>query len=81
MEYKNESFITDLAESYSDEIFSEVKEVYAKAKAFDEIVKLRNSYYSYSKKNSSGLIALLNAKTFGREVSHLINKKGYVEDK
>lgn len=59
----------------------EVSEVYAKAKAFDEIVKLRNSYYTYSKRDGGGLIALLDAKTFGREVSHLINKKGYVEDK
>ncbi|WP_323709462.1 hypothetical protein [Mammaliicoccus sciuri] len=81
MEYKNESFITDLADGYSDEIYSEVKEVYAKAKAFNEIVKLRNSYYTYSKRNSGGLIALLNAKRFGREVSHLINRKGYVEGK
>lgn len=81
MEYEYETFITDLAESYSDEIFSEVKEVYSKAKAFDEIVKLRNSYYTYSKRENGGLIALLDAKTFGREVSHLINKKSYVEDK
>lgn len=75
MEYKNESFITDLADGYSDEIFNETKEVYAKAKAFDEVVKLRDSYYTYSKRDSGGLIALLDAKTFGREVSHLINKK------
>ena len=40
MEYKNESFITDLADSYSDEIFSEVKEVYAKAKKLDKISEL-----------------------------------------
>ncbi|QYG30081.1 hypothetical protein K0O13_08195 [Mammaliicoccus sciuri] len=64
-----------------DEVFNELKEVYAKAKAFDEIKKLRNSYYTYSKRDSGGLIALLDVKTFGREVSHLINKKGYVEDK
>lgn len=37
MEYEYETFITDLAESYSDEIFSEVKEVYAKAKLWDSI--------------------------------------------
>ena len=40
MEYKYEDFITDLAESYSDEIFSEVKEVYAKAKKLDKITEL-----------------------------------------
>lgn len=76
MGYKNESFITDLADGYSDEIFNETKEVYTKAKAFDEIVKLRNNYYIYSKRDSGGLITLLDVKTFGREVSHLINKIG-----
>ena len=59
----------------------ELREVYAKAKAFDEIKKLRNSYYTYSKRDSGGLVALLDAKPFGREVSHLINKKEYTEDK
>ncbi|WP_204256382.1 hypothetical protein [Mammaliicoccus sciuri] len=62
------------------DLFNELKEVYAKAKAFDEIKKLRNSYYTYSKRDSGGLIALLDAKPFGREVSHLINKKEYTED-
>ena len=61
--------------------FEELKEVYAKAKAFDEIKKLRNSYYTYSKRDSGGLVALLDAKPFGREVSHLNNKKEYTEDK
>lgn len=63
------------------EMADEVEEVYAKAKAFDEIKKLRNSYYTYSKRDSGALIALLDAKPFGREVSHLINKKEYTEDK
>ena len=81
MGYKNESFITDLADGYSDEIFNETKEVYAKAKALDEIVKLRNNHYICSKTNSGTPIAVLDAKTFGREVSHLINKNGYMEGK
>ncbi|QDR65004.1 hypothetical protein FPV13_08960 [Mammaliicoccus sciuri] len=59
----------------------EVEDVYAKAKAFDEIKKLRNSYYTYSKRDNGGLVALLDAKPFGREVSHFINKKEYMEDK
>lgn len=80
MEYKNESFITDLADGYSDEIFNETKEVYTKAKAFDEIVKLRNNYYIYSKTNSGTPITALDAKPFGKEVSHLINKNGYMGD-
>ncbi len=65
---------------YDAEVIKEIEEVYAKAKAFDEIKKLRNSYYTYSKRDSGGLIALLDAKPFGREVSHLINKKEYTED-
>lgn len=81
MGYKNESFITDLADGYSDEIFNETKEVYAKAKVLDEIVKLRNNHYIYSKTNSGTPITVLDAKTFGREVSHLINKNGYMGDK
>lgn len=81
MGYKNESFITDLADGYSDEIFNETKEVYAKAKVLDEIVKLRNNHYIYSKTNSGTPITVLDAKTFGREVSHLINKNGYMEGK
>lgn len=59
----------------------EVEDVYAKARAFDEIVKLRDSYYTYSKRDSGGLVVLLDSKTFGREVSHFINKKEYMEDK
>lgn len=58
----------------------EVAEVYAKAKAFDEIKKLRNDHYIYSKTNSGTPIKVIDAKPFGREVSHLINKKGYMED-
>ncbi|MEB8263053.1 hypothetical protein [Mammaliicoccus sciuri] len=65
----------------TDDIWNMVDEVVNKAKAFDEIKKLRNSYYTYSKRDSGGLIALLDAKPFGREVSHLINKKEYTEDK
>ena len=56
-------------------------ELYAKAKAYDEIVGLRNNHYIYSKTNSGTPITVLDAKTFGREVSHLINKNGYTEDK
>lgn len=39
-EYKNEDFITDLADGYSDEIFNEVKELYMKAKKLDKIIEL-----------------------------------------
>lgn len=86
-EYENTvvAELTDLAIEYNSnahyEMAEEVRDVYAKAKAFDEIKKLRNSYYTYSKRYSGGLIALLDAKPFGREVSHLINKKEYTEDK
>lgn len=66
---------------YDAEVIKELKEVYAKAKAFDEIVGLRNNHYIYSKTNSGTPITVLDAKTFGREVSHLINKNGYMEDK
>lgn len=59
----------------------ELKEVYAKAKAFDEIVNLRNNHYYYSKTISGTPIKVINTKPFGREVNHLINKKGYREDK
>ena len=59
----------------------ELKEVYAKAKVLDEIVKLRNNHYIESKTHSGSAITVLDAKTFGREVSHLINKNGYMEDK
>lgn len=45
MKYKNEIFITDLADGYSDEIFNETKEVYGKAKAFDEIVPFVREQY------------------------------------
>lgn len=86
-EYENdvvselEQFGVEYQSNAHYEMADEVREVYAKAKAFDDIVKLRNSYYTYSKRDSGGLIALLDDKTFGREVSHLINKKGYMEDK
>ena len=56
-------------------------ELYTKAQAYDEIVGLRNNHYIYSKTNSGTPITVLDAKTFGREVSHLINKNGYTEDK
>lgn len=58
----------------------ELEEVYSKAKAFDEIKKLRNDHYIYSKTNSGTPIKVIDAKPFGREVSHMINKKGYMED-
>ena len=32
MKYKNEIFVTELADGYSDEILNEVKEVYSKQK-------------------------------------------------
>ena len=86
-EYENDivSELGHLGDEYHSnahyEMADELEEVYAKAKAFDEIKKLRNSYYTYSKRDSVGLIALLDAKPFGREVSHLINKKEYTEDK
>lgn len=38
MVYKNEMFVTELADGYSDEILNEVKDVYAKAKAWDNYV-------------------------------------------
>lgn len=60
--------------------YEELKEVYAKAKAFDEIRKLRNHSYIYSKTSSGSPIAILDTKTFGREASHLINKYGFMED-
>lgn len=79
------SLLDRLDEEERDFIFrgidDELKEVYAKARAFDEIVKLRDNYYTYSKNDNEGLIALLDAKPFGREVSHFINKKEYMEDK
>lgn len=59
----------------------EVEDVYAKAKVFDEIVNLRNNHYFYSKTSSGTPIKVINTKPFGREVNHLINKKGYREDK
>lgn len=59
----------------------ELREVYAKAKAFNEIVGLRNNHYIESKTNNGTPITVLDAKTFGREVSHLINKNWYREDK
>ncbi|MEB6232518.1 hypothetical protein [Mammaliicoccus sciuri] len=51
MKYKNESFITDLADGYSDEIFNETKEAYAKAKAFDEIVPFVREQYVRANQN------------------------------
>lgn len=39
MNYKNEEFIKDLADGYSEEVYKEVKELYAKAKTFDYITK------------------------------------------
>ncbi|RIN79450.1 hypothetical protein [Mammaliicoccus sciuri] len=65
----------------TDDIWKMVDEVVNKAKAFDEIKKLRNDHYIYSKTNSGTPIKVIDAKPFGREVSHLINKKGYMEDK
>lgn len=65
----------------TDDIWNMVDEVVNKAKAFDEIKKLRNDHYIYSKTNSGTPIKVIDAKPFGREVSHLINKKGYMEDK
>ena len=64
-----------------DNLREELEEVYAKAKAFDKIKKLRNNHYIYSKTNNGTPITVLDAKTFGREASHLINKNGYTEDK
>ena len=89
MRYQYEKFILSLLTSLAIKkenkgyyvISDEVEDIYDKARAFDEIVKLRNSYYTYSKRDSGGLIALLDAKAFGREASHLINKKGYTEEK
>lgn len=66
---------------YDPEVIKELKSVYAKAKAFDEIVNLRNNHYYYSKTSSGTPIKVINTKPFGREVNHLINKKGYWEDK
>lgn len=63
------------------EMAEEVREVYAKAKVFDEIVNLRNNHYFYSKTSSGTPIKVIDTKPFGREVNHLINKKGYREDK
>jgi len=40
MEYKNEIFVTELADGYSDEILNEVKEVYAKAKILNKITNI-----------------------------------------
>lgn len=86
-EYENTvvAELTSLGMQYNSnahyEMADEVEDVYAKAKAFDEIKKLRNSYYTYSKRDNGGLVALLDAKPFGREVSHFINKKEYMEDK
>ena len=83
-EYEDEllNYASD-SESYEkyEDMLNEIKNVYAKAKAFDEIVGLRNNHYIYSKTNSGTPITVLDAKTFGREVSHLINKNGYTEDK
>ena len=73
--------VSNYPEDKCDKIRDELSTMDKKAKAFDEIKKLRNSYYTYSKRDSGGLIALLDAKPFGREVSHLINKKEYTEDK
>ncbi|MBV5103423.1 hypothetical protein [Mammaliicoccus sciuri] len=90
MAYEHERCITHLIEHklFTEGIdpkeetraIDELKEVYAKAKAFNEIVGLRNNHYIYSKTNSGTTITLLDAKPFGREVSHLINKNKYMED-
>lgn len=91
MAYEHERWITHLiehklfAEGFDPKeetrAIDELKKAYIKARAFDEIVKLRDSYYTYSKRDSGALVALLDSKTFGREVSHFINKKVYMEDK
>ncbi|MCJ0907723.1 hypothetical protein MTW84_00755 [Mammaliicoccus sciuri] len=85
-EYENTvvAELTSLGMQYNSnahyEMAEEVEEVYAKAKAFNEIVGLRNNHYIYSKTNSGTTITVLDAKPFGREVSHLINKNKYMED-
>lgn len=38
MGYEHEDFIIDLADGYSEQALEEVREVYTKAKAFDEVV-------------------------------------------
>lgn len=82
-EYKNdiEDALIDSPIDIDAEAFDELDEVYVKAKAFNEIVGLRNNHYIYSKTNSGTPITVLDAKTFGREVSHLININGYMEGK
>lgn len=85
-EYENTvvAELTSLGMEYNSnahyEMADEVEEVYAKAKAFNEIVGLRNNHYICSKTNSGTTITVLDAKPFGREVSHLINKNKYMED-
>ena len=39
-QYKNEIFVTELADGYSDEILNEVKEVYTKAKILNKITNI-----------------------------------------
>lgn len=77
--------LTSLGMQYNSnahyEMADEVEEVYVKAKVFDEIVNLRNNHYFYSKTSSGIPIKVINTKPFGREVNHLINKNGYMEDK
>ncbi|MDC5694304.1 DUF1024 family protein [Mammaliicoccus sciuri] len=77
--------LTSLGMQYNSnahyEMADEVEDIYAKAKVFDEIVNLRNNHYFYSKTSSGTPIKVINTKPFGREVNHLINKNGYMEDK
>lgn len=71
MEYKHETFITDLADSYSDEILNETKEVYAKAKAFDAIVCIEDDLVRYHGFSPT-------AEEYAKEVKEIINE--YEED-
>ena len=73
--------VSNYPEDKCDKIRDELSTMDKKSKAFDEIVGLRNNHYIYSKTNSGTPITVLDAKTFGREVSHLINKNGYTEEK
>lgn len=40
MDYEHEDFIIDLADGYSEEALEEVREVYERAKALDEVIAL-----------------------------------------